>query len=159
MLLYVDTDPNPDHMTPTPRPPSLQRLANTAVITDWGAVQRMYPELYDFLGMNKNTACPSAISLGPAGSYFINVEGRTSFRCHPLSQILSEAEDASRLWWGANGAYVLEFNGVAKQVIWDLKGQYGALEAILGSRREDIKVSEKETSCELNTAIPPSSFS
>jgi hypothetical protein len=112
----------------------------------------MYPELYDFLGTNKNTACPTAVSLGPAGSYFINVDGRISFKCHPQSQIFAQAEDASRLWWGANGAYVLEFNGYAKQVIWDLKGQYGALEAILESRKEEIKVSRKG-SFELNTPI------
>ncbi|KAK6214586.1 hypothetical protein LQW54_004308 [Pestalotiopsis sp. IQ-011] len=98
---------------------------------DWGAVQKLYPELFEFLSKNRNTACPTSISLGPAGSYFINVDGRTSFKCHPETPIDIEASYSSRLWWGANGSYVLEFSDKRKTLRWDLKGQYGSLDEIL----------------------------
>ncbi|WQF90241.1 Putative GTP binding domain, P-loop containing nucleoside triphosphate hydrolase [Colletotrichum destructivum] len=84
-----------------------------------------------FIGRDSNTSCPTVISLGPQGSYFINVAGRKSMQCHP-NAILPESistRDIRRLWWGIDGSYILERED--DQLHWQLRGNYGGLESVL----------------------------
>ncbi|KAK8026500.1 hypothetical protein PG991_003556 [Apiospora marii] len=94
-----------------------------------------------FLHENGNLSCPQSISLGPAGSYFIRVDGRRSFRCHPNAAIDEKAESAARLWWGVDGAYVLECEATG-QLEWDLRGSYSELEEILQAHHSKKRIWE-----------------
>lgn len=109
---------------------------------DSGSVKVQYPSLLDFLHLNGNLSCPQSISLGPAGSYFIRVDGRRSFRCHPKAAIDEKAQSAARLWWGVDGAYVLEreADDGKLQLEWDLKGSYSDLEEILRTHHSEKRI-------------------
>lgn len=103
-----------------------------------------YPQLWAFLGKGQNTRCPDCISLGPEGSYFINVAGNKSFQCHPNAQISLSAQLIKCLWWGVEGSFVVEYED--GQVDADLRGHYAGLEDLLQSRDgKPIKVSRKHT--------------
>ncbi|KAK1990651.1 hypothetical protein LX36DRAFT_390515 [Colletotrichum falcatum] len=96
-----------------------------------GSLQATYPELYKFISEHSNTSCPTGISLGPQGSYFINVAGRKSMHCHPDAIHLEEKppRDIRRLWWGVGGSYVLEQED--GRILCELRGYYGSLESTL----------------------------
>lgn len=97
---------------------------------DSGSVKARYPSLLDFLNEAGNLSCPQSISLGPDGSYFIRVDGRRSFQCHSNAAIDETANGAARLWWGVDGAYVVESEATG-QLSWDLRGKYSDLKEIL----------------------------
>lgn len=97
--------------------------------TDHGRVKDSYPGLFEFLNSKNGTACPKSISLGPQGCYFISTGKRSSFKCHPNAPIQQDAASATRLWWGYEGAYVMEMKN--KTVKVDLRGHYPALHDLL----------------------------
>lgn len=99
-----------------------------------GRVKDGYPGLSNFLTGKDGNDCPTCISLGPQGSYFISTGKTSSFKCHPNAPIDQEAAKASRLWWGFEGAYVMERED--KTLKMDLAGHYGGLGGLIDEKTE-----------------------
>lgn len=106
--------------------------------SDHGRVKDSYPELFNFLNSKKGRECPKCISLGPQGSYFISTGKRSSFKLHPNAQIPEQAASASRLWWGVDGAYVMEVKN--KPLQFNLAGHYSGLDTVLSNRSDESKI-------------------
>ena len=106
--------------------------------SDYGRVKDSYPGLFDFLNSKKGTECPKCVSLGPQGSYFISTGKRSSFKIHPNAPISEQAASASRLWWGFDGAYVMEVKN--KPLQFSLAGHYSGLDDLLRKRSSDSKI-------------------
>lgn len=107
---------------------------------DHGAIRAEYPQLWSFLSKGQNTKCPDCISLGPEGSYFINIAGRKSLQSHPNSEMSFSTQEIKRLWWGVEGSYVVELQDGSLSV--DLRGYYSGLESlILQDNSSGLKVS------------------
>lgn len=113
-------------------------LRNPLNTSDHGAIRPYYPELWSFLGQDRNTRCPDCICLGPEGSYFINIAGNKSIHYHQNSSLALPISQIKRLWWGYQGSFVVESED--GQVMVDLRGYYDGLETLLSEKGPIIKV-------------------
>lgn len=114
-------------------------LNNFTFGSDHGAIKAQYPPLFSFLSKDQNTRCPDCISLGPEGSYFINVSGRKSLQCPPNSHIKFSLNDIKRLWWGFGGSYIAELQDGSWGI--DLRGYYDGLESLILQGGNGVTVS------------------
>lgn len=87
-----------------------------------------YPSAEEYISTKEQYGCPTCVSLGPNGYYFI----RTAWGCHynlptDAKSHLGNMTHVEHMFFGANGAWVaLKFGGARS---WDLKGLYPGLEA------------------------------
>jgi hypothetical protein len=83
-----------------------------------------YPSLENYMTKHKQYGCPTGVSLGPNGCYFMRSEWGCSHNT-PKNFPEEDFTKVKRMWWGYNNAYVIErFDGSRT---WQLHGNYGKL--------------------------------
>ncbi|KAK6439785.1 hypothetical protein LTR95_003993 [Oleoguttula sp. CCFEE 5521] len=85
-----------------------------------------YPEAEEYMKSKQQYGCPTCVSLGPNGNYFIRTAWGASHKLPAdATAHLVNIANVEKFYFGKNGAWVaLKHDGSRS---WDLKGQYGNL--------------------------------
>ncbi|KAK6428271.1 hypothetical protein LTR95_015585 [Oleoguttula sp. CCFEE 5521] len=85
-----------------------------------------YPDAEEYMKSKQQYGCPTCVSLGPSGNYFIRTAWGASHKLPAdATAHLVNIANVEKFYFGKNGAWVaLKYDGSRS---WDLKGQYGNL--------------------------------
>ena len=97
----------------------------------------LYPGLDERLQTSRlNESCPTCISLGPDGTYFMRTDrGRTTWKLgRKTSNAISVHHTVKRLWFGKGGSWLAVDRDNSMR--WDLQGHYTGLNKELKGRQD-----------------------
>ncbi|KAL2836886.1 hypothetical protein BJY01DRAFT_251765 [Aspergillus pseudoustus] len=95
-----------------------------------GTLEVEYPGLEKGIAKEKLYGCPETIALGDSQSYYFSTDKRTLWCLADIVRAGYVAlKNIKNLWLGKNDSFVLV--KTSRQLVWDLRGQYGGLEELL----------------------------
>jgi len=86
-----------------------------------------YPDLEEYISTKQQFGCPTCVSLGPDGYYFIRTAWGCSYKIPDDAKAhLGDMTKVEQFFFGANGAWVaLKYGGDRS---WNTKNQYPGLD-------------------------------